>query len=48
MTRSVLAAGRSVPPDIVLQVVVAPWGSGPEGLRWTMRVTLEIEGVAQG
>jgi hypothetical protein len=29
-------------------VVVAPSGDVPEGLRWNMTVTLEIDGVSAG
>jgi multidrug resistance efflux pump len=34
--------------DIVFRVVVAPSGAVPEGLRWNMTVTLEIDGVGAG
>lgn len=40
--------GASSQGDIVFRVIVAPDGSMPEGLRWNMTVTLEIEGVAAG
>ncbi len=45
---SVGAYGEARQGDIVFRVVVAPSGSVPEGLRWNMTVTLEIEGVAAG
>ena len=34
--------------DIVFRVVVAPSGEVPDGLRWNMTVTMEIDGVSAG
>jgi multidrug resistance efflux pump len=34
--------------DIVFRVVAAPTGSVPDGLRWNMSVTMDIEGKAPG
>ena len=41
---SVGGYGSSVQGDIVFRVVVAPAGEVPEGLRWNMTVTIEVEG----
>ena len=43
---SIGAYGTSVQGDIVFQVVVAPTDEVPEGVRWNMTVTIEIEGDA--
>jgi len=43
---SVGGFGATSQGDIVFRVVVAPSGPVPDGLRWNMTVTLEIEGVA--
>jgi HlyD family secretion protein len=43
---SVGGYGSSQQGDIVFRVVVAPTGEVPEGLRWNMTVTIEIEGDA--
>src|SRR5829696_179798 len=45
---SVGAYGASVQGDITFRVVVAPTGEVPDGLRWNMTVTIEIEGTAGG
>ena len=45
---SVGAYGTSVQGDIVFRVVVAPEGEVPEGLRWNMTVTIEVEGEPAG
>jgi multidrug resistance efflux pump len=45
---SVGAYGESRQGDIVFPVVVAPSGAVPDGLRWNMTVTLEIDGANTG
>jgi multidrug resistance efflux pump len=45
---SVGTYGESRQGDIVFKVVVAPTAAVPEGLRWNMTVTLEIEGASGG
>jgi multidrug resistance efflux pump len=45
---SVGAYGASTQGDITFRVVVAPAGEVPEGLRWNMTTTIEIEGDAAG
>src|SRR5829696_153487 len=45
---SVGTYGASVQGDITFRVVVAPAGDVPDGLRWNMTVTMEIEGAASG
>ena len=42
---SVGGYGASVQGDITFRVVVAPTGDVPDGLRWNMTVTIEIEGT---
>jgi hypothetical protein len=42
---SVGTYGPASQGDIVFRVVVAPSGATPDGLRWNMTVTIEIEGV---
>ena len=42
------AYGESRQGDIVYPVVVKPSGAVPDGLRWNMTVTLEIQGAATG
>ena len=41
---SVGGYGASVQGDITFRVVVAPTGEVPDGLRWGMTVTIEIDG----
>lgn len=45
---SVGVYGEARQGDIVFRVVVTPSGDVPDGLRWNMTVTLEIEGVDAG
>jgi multidrug resistance efflux pump len=45
---SVGTYGETRQGDIVFKVVVAPTGAVPEGLRWNMTVTLEIQGANAG
>jgi len=45
---SVGTYGAASQGDIVFRVVVAPSGAVPEGLRWNMTVTIEIDGVSAG
>jgi HlyD family secretion protein len=40
--------GTSTQGDITFRVVAVPTGAVPEGLRWNMTVTLEIEGDNAG
>ncbi len=45
---SVGGYGASSQGDIVFRVVVAPTDAVPDGLRWNMTVTIEIDGVGAG
>lgn len=48
VVESVGAYGEARQGDIVFRVVVTPSGAVPDGLRWNMTVTLEIDGVDAG
>ncbi len=45
---SVGSYGAASQGDIVFRVVVSPSDAVPDGLRWNMTVTIEIDGVAAG